>query len=190
MIWAACSNKRSTEIAVTNNYRKNQIVSAIHDCYRIKSSSAAQFAFITTTTTIPWFSTNKRQQTITRMVAGQNAQIVANAFKVNVEDDRLRTTQIYHASPRSTARGTCWGWFTRVTETARQTIGTHQRFISTDTARRRLVANNIRCRRPARGPVLTFRHWQEPLQWITEGYHWRHRQRRNILFTDDSRFCI
>ena len=47
---------------------------------------------------------------------------------------------------------------TRATETARQTVRTHQRPISADTVRHRLVASNLRCYRPARGPVLTPRH--------------------------------
>jgi hypothetical protein len=41
-------------------------------------------------------------------------------------------------------------WFTRATETARQTVGTHQRPISADTVRHRLVASNLRGYRPAR----------------------------------------
>ena len=44
--------------------------------------------------------------------------------------------------------------FTRATETARQTVGTHQRPMSADTVRHRLVASNLKCYRPAREPVL------------------------------------
>ena len=41
--------------------------------------------------------------------------------------------------------------FTRAIETARQTVGTHQRPINADTVHRRLVASNLRCYRPAKG---------------------------------------
>jgi hypothetical protein len=57
-----------------------------------------------------------------------------------------------------------WNRFTRATETARQIVGTHQRPISADTVRHRLVASNLRCYRPARGPVLTPRHRQQRLR--------------------------
>jgi hypothetical protein len=52
---------------------------------------------------------------------------------------------------------------TRPTQTAQQTIDYHQRPISDDTVRRRLIAFNIRCRRLARGTILTVRHRRERL---------------------------
>jgi hypothetical protein len=80
--------------------------------------------------------------------------------------------------------------FTRATETARQIVGTHQRPISADTVRRRLVASNLRFYRPARGPVFMPQHWQERLQWELQWQNWRNQQWRNIIFSDDSRYCI
>jgi hypothetical protein len=64
--------------------------------------------------------------------------------------------------------------FTRATET-------QQRPISADTVRRRLVASNLRCYRPARGPVLTPRHRQERLQWALQRQNWRNQQWRNVI---------
>ena len=71
--------------------------------------------------------------------------------------------------------------FTTTTETARPTIGTQQRPISADTVRRRLASNNIHCRHPARGSILTNRHRQERLQWATARQHWRYQQWRRVL---------
>ena len=48
----------------------------------------------------------------------------------------------------------------------------------------------LRCRRPARGPIMTGRRRQMRLQWTQQRIHWRIREWRSILFTDDSRFCI
>jgi len=80
--------------------------------------------------------------------------------------------------------------FTTATETARNTMGTHQRPISDDTVRRRLAATNLRCRLPARGPVLTQRHRQSRLQWAFQRRNWRNQQWRNVVFSDESRYCI
>ena len=57
---------------------------------------------------------------------------------------------------------------TRDKQVTRQPIGNHQRLISVDTVRRRLIANNIRCRRRAKEPLLTIRHRQERLQSTIE----------------------
>lgn len=45
-------------------------------------------------------------------------------------------------------------------QTDRQTIGINQRPESDDMIRRRKAANNLACRRPAKGPMLTPRHRQ------------------------------
>ena len=79
---------------------------------------------------------------------------------------------------------------TRATETARQTVGTHLRPISADTVRHRLVASNLRCDRSARGPVPMPRHRQERLQWALQRQNWCNQQWRNVIFSDESRYCI
>ena len=58
------------------------------------------------------------------------------------------------------------------------------------TVRRRLRSNNLRCRRPYKGPVLTQRHRQTRLQWTIHQRNWRNRQWRNVIFSDESRYCI
>lgn len=79
---------------------------------------------------------------------------------------------------------------TRDKQVTRQPIGNHQRLISDDTVRRRLIANNIRCRRRAKGPLLAIRHRQERLQSTMQRQNWRHQRWRNIIFSDESRYSI
>jgi len=66
--------------------------------------------------------------------------------------------------------------FTRVIdhETAKQKFGNHQRPISDDTVRLPLITNNIRCRCPARRPILIVRIHQECLQWTMQCQNWHH----------------
>ena len=134
------------------------------------------------TEAMPRLNPQQREQAIGRLHAGQPARVIANDFNCNVRKiERLRVrynaTHSTNDRPRggrpqvTTAhqnrlmvRQHLRNWFTRATETARQTVGTHQRPISADTVRHRLVASNLRGYRPARGPVLTSRHRQERLQ--------------------------
>nr|KAG5689767.1 hypothetical protein BaRGS_031168 [Batillaria attramentaria] len=44
--------------------------------------------------------------------------------------------------------------------------------------------------RPARGPVLTVRHRQARLQWAQGHLNWNNVRWHNVLFSDESRFCI
>ena len=114
---------------------------------------------------MPRLNPQQREQAMGRLHAGQPARVIANDFNCNVRTiERLRVR--YNATndrpqvttPRQNklmVRQHLRNRFTRATETARQTIGTHQRPISADTVRCRLVPSNLRCYRPARGPVLT-----------------------------------
>jgi hypothetical protein len=79
---------------------------------------------------------------------------------------------------------------TRDKQVTQLPIGNHQRLISDDTVRRRLIANNIRYCRQAKGPLLTIRHRQERLQSTMQHQNWRHRRWRNIIFSDESRYSI
>ena len=79
---------------------------------------------------------------------------------------------------------------TRDKQVIRQPISNHQRLISDDTVRCRLIANNIRCRRRAKGPFLTIRHRQERLQSTMQRQIWRHQRWRHIIFSDESRYSI
>nr|CAH7763870.1 unnamed protein product [Callosobruchus chinensis] len=67
---------------------------------------------------------------------------------------------------------------------------TCNRVISTATIRRRVLASGLRCRRPLRVPLLTARHRTARLQWATAHQDWLLPQRRNVLFSDKSRFGL
>jgi hypothetical protein len=138
------------------------------------------------TEAMPHLNPQQREQAIGRLHAGQPSKVIANDFNCNVRTmERLRVrynaTNSTNDQPQVTTprqnrlmvRQHLRNRFTRATETARQTVGTHQRPISADTVRRRLVASNLRCYRPARGPVLTPRHRQERLQWALQQQNWR-----------------
>ncbi|XP_071088871.1 uncharacterized protein [Haliotis cracherodii] len=157
---------------------------------------------------MPRLSGNERQQTIGRLQAGQSAQVVANAFNVNVRtiyrlQHRHNTTKASEDRPRSgrprvttprqdrfIIRQLLQNRFRMATETARQTIDNHQRAISDRTVRRRQTANNISCHRPARVPILRDRHRQARQQWARQHQNWRQQQWRRIIFTDESHYCV
>ena len=153
------------------------------------------------------------RQAIGRLGTGQSAQIVANAYNVNVRTLFLLSSNIditpptpptaptiaravvvpespHHGKIALFCANICKDRFTTTTETARHATGTQQRPISADTVRCRLDSNNNHSRRPALGPILTNRHQQVRLQWATVCQHWRYQQWRIVLFSDESRFCI
>ena len=80
--------------------------------------------------------------------------------------------------------------FLPATMTARTTPGTHNPRISTQTVRNRLRENVVRPRRPYVGPNLTLRHRRNQAQWAAVHQRWRLQQWRDILFSDESRFCL
>lgn len=157
---------------------------------------------------MPRLSGSQRDQAIGRLNAGQTARHVANHFNVHVRtiyrlQQRFQATGSTSDRPRSgrppvttlrqdrqIVRSHLQNRFARATETARTTIGTHQRPISDDTVRRRLRQRNVRCRRPHVGPVLTDRHRRARLQWATQHLNWRHREWRTVVFSDESRYCV
>ena len=112
-------------------------------------------------------SLEQREQAIGRWHAVQQPQLVAHAFNCNeVTMQCLRernnatnstNNRVCSGHPRATTprqdsyifRQHMNNRFTRVQQASRQTISNHQRPISDDTVRLRLIANNIRCRRPA-----------------------------------------
>lgn len=157
---------------------------------------------------MPRLTSAQRNQAIGRLEAGHTAQAVANHFHVNVRtiyrlQERFRTTNTTDDRPRTgrprvttrrqdrhIVRRHVQNPFQQASETARQTVGTHGRPLSTATVRRRLSSRNLQCRRPHRGPILTPRHRRERLQFAQQHQHWRYRQWRTVLFTDESRYCI
>jgi hypothetical protein len=65
-----------------------------------------------------------------------------------------------------------------------------KRYNATNSNNERLIANNIRCRRRAKEPLLTIRHRQERLESTMQRQSWRHQRWRNIIFSDESRYSI
>lgn len=61
---------------------------------------------------------------------------------------------------------------------------------SIDTVRRRLTEANLRIRVPARGPLLNADHRRARLQFAREHVNWTVADWENVLFTDESRFCL
>nr|CAH7743161.1 unnamed protein product [Callosobruchus chinensis] len=61
---------------------------------------------------------------------------------------------------------------------------------ATATIRRRVLASELRCRRPLRVPLLTARHRTARLQWARAHQDWLLPQWKNVLFLDDSRFVL
>nr|CAH7729519.1 unnamed protein product [Callosobruchus chinensis] len=67
---------------------------------------------------------------------------------------------------------------------------TFNRVISTAKIRRRVLASELRCRRPLRVPLLTARHRTARLQWARAHQGWLLPQWRKVLFSDESRFGL
>lgn len=65
-----------------------------------------------------------------------------------------------------------------------------QRNISAQTVRNRLQESGIRARRPVRVPMLTVRHRRARLAYAHQHIDWSIRKWNNVLFTDESRFCL
>ena len=80
--------------------------------------------------------------------------------------------------------------FLPATTTARQTVGTHNLPVSDTTVRRRLIAVHLNCRRPYIGQRLTQRHRIARHNWAVLHRQWRNRQWQNIVFSDESRYCV
>lgn len=80
--------------------------------------------------------------------------------------------------------------FLPATVTARTTPGRHNARISDQTVRNRLREHGLRSRRPYVGPKLTLRHRRNRMQWARTHQRWILQQWRQVLFSDESRFCL
>ena len=76
--------------------------------------------------------------------------------------------------------------FRTVSETAR----TFRIQISRQTVMRRLRTDGLRCRRPARRPVLTVRHRQRRVHWARAHRRWTLRMWEDVIFSNESRFYL
>lgn len=157
---------------------------------------------------MPRLTQIQRNQAIGRLEAGESALDVARQFNVHIStiyrlqerynatqttDDRPRSGRPRVTTPRQDRQITRHHQrdpFLPASETARDTLGTHNRPISSDTVMRRLRSANLQCRRPARRPILQPRHRQARLQWAQDHLNWRQREWRRVIFSDESRFCV
>ena len=80
--------------------------------------------------------------------------------------------------------------FLSAAETARQTIGTHNRPINGNTVSRLLAENGLRSRRPYTGQILLPRHRQARLAWANAHSRWPRQRWQTVLFTDESKFNL
>ena len=80
--------------------------------------------------------------------------------------------------------------FVTAVHTARLTPGRTNVRISDQTVRNRLHQCGLRARRPLKGSTLKQRHRAAPLQWGRTRLRWNRNTWQNILFSDESRFCL
>uniref|UniRef100_A0A667ZNY4 Transposase Tc1-like domain-containing protein n=1 Tax=Myripristis murdjan TaxID=586833 RepID=A0A667ZNY4_9TELE len=64
------------------------------------------------------------------------------------------------------------------------------RRLSAQTIRNRLHAANLWSQRAARRPAMTALHRQARLRWCQQHVHWNLNMWRNVMFSDESRFCL
>ncbi|GFR59450.1 transposable element Tcb1 transposase [Elysia marginata] len=80
--------------------------------------------------------------------------------------------------------------FLSASASSRQTRGRNNQPISANTVRRRLSTPGLQARRPYIGPILIQRHRRQRTLWAQEHAVWDRIQWRNVVFSDESRFCI
>ena len=152
----------------------------------------------------------QRARAIALLMQGQRQQQVANHFGVNVSTTErlvrhLRETghladRSRSGRPRVTSRrqdrairlAHLRNRHLTATETALNTVGTHNRQISPKTVGSRLCEIGLRARRPYVGLPLTQARRLRRMAWLTAHAPrlFPMRQWRRVLFTDESRFTI
>ena len=80
--------------------------------------------------------------------------------------------------------------FVTAVNTARRMPGRFNNRISDQTVRNRLRQCGLRARRPLKGAILKRRHRIARLQWCRTRVTWNRLTWQNILFSDESRFCL
>ncbi|KAK7093744.1 hypothetical protein V1264_007439 [Littorina saxatilis] len=135
---------------------------------------------------MPRLTPEQRERAVGRLSAGDDPEAVAVAFNVHLSTVyRLQQRFVNTGSTADTQRSGrprvttqrqdrqilrhhLRNRFHTANETARNTVGNHQRLISGQTIRRRLAGRDLQNCRPARGPVLTQRHRmarQDHINW-------------------------
>ena len=138
----------------------------------------------------------QRGRAIALLMQGQRQQQVVNPFGVNVSIierlvRRWRETGHLADRPRS-GRPHLRNRHLTATETALNTVGTHNRQISPKTVGSRLREIGLRARRPYVGLPLTQARRLRRMAWLTAHAPrlYPMRQWRRVLFTDESRFTF
>jgi len=62
--------------------------------------------------------------------------------------------------------------------------------LSAQAIRNRLHAARLKARRPARKPAMTYLHRQAGLRWCRQHRPWNLKRWRNVMFSDEARFCL
>ena len=157
---------------------------------------------------MPRLRQNEREQAVGMLLAGMAQTQIANHFNVSRMTIyrlmiRLRDTGNTSDRPRSgRPRVTTLrqdrhirfihlrNRFVTAVHTARLTPGRTNVRISDQTVRNRLHQCGLRARRPLKGSTLKQRHRAARLQWGRTRLRWNRNTWQNILFSDESRFCL
>ena len=76
------------------------------------------------------------------------------------------------------------------TEMQGRLLGRHGQRISDQTIRNRLHSAHLKARKAAQKPLLTVLHRRERLRWCREHRIWNQGRWGDIMFSDESRFCL
>lgn len=157
---------------------------------------------------MPRLSEAERNRAVGMVQAGMHQNEVANRFGVSRLTisrlmSRLMATGSTNDRPRSgrpretTARqdrqirlGHLRNRFIPATVTANRIVGRRNYRISAQTVRNRLREAGLRSRRPVVGPMLTQRHRTARLRWANARLYWNRIRWQNVIFSDESRFCV
>ena len=157
---------------------------------------------------MPRLRQNEREQAVGMLLVGMTQTQIANHFNVSRMTIyrlmiRLRDTGNTSDRPRSgRPRVTTLrqdrhirfihlrNRFVTAVHTARLTPGRTNVRISDQTVRNRLHQCGLRARRPLKGSTLKQCHRAARLQWGRTRHRWNRNTWQNILFSDESRFCL
>lgn len=157
---------------------------------------------------MPRLTQVQRERAIGMLHVGRSFTDVARHFHVSISTvqrlwTRLRDTGSTNDRPRSgRPRVTTMGQDRHIrvlhlrdrrraaTVTATEVRGTHNDRISAQTVRNRLRAAGLTARRPYYGLPLSGARRHARLVWVNQHLRWPARMWRDILFTDESRFCL
>ena len=157
---------------------------------------------------MPRLDNAERHRAIGMLNAGMAAQCVAAALHVHnttvyrlqrrvvvtgTTSDRPRQGAPRVTTPRqdrAIRRMHLQDRFQTAAATAQVTQGQHGGPISRQTVSRRLLEGQLQCRRPYVGQVLTQRHRQARREWAAYGAFLGRHPWRDVIFSDESRFCI